>query len=46
MDEVAIGAMGVARFMINGTCLAVEIASRDSPSVELATDMLSVQGES
>ena len=37
MDKVAIGAIGVQSFRQNSTCLAVKIASRDSPRGKLAT---------
>ena len=45
MDKVAIGAIGVQGFQQNWTCLAVKIASRDSPSGKLATYKLSLRGE-
>ena len=44
MDKVAIGTIGVQGFRQNWTCLAVKIASRDSPSGKMATYKLSLRG--
>ena len=45
MDKVVMGAIGMKSFRQDQTCLADKIVSLDSPSVQMATYKLSLQGK-